>query len=71
MKGKILTYTELWVVPEGYDSPLGLCLVDTKEKGKLLAYSHSSEKIRIGQRVTLEKRGEHYYAVRKKLAGLI
>ena len=70
MKGKILTYTSLYVTPEGYESPLRLCIVKTQE-GNLLAYAPPQGRLKIGRRVNLERRGDHYYSEFRSRFGII
>lgn len=61
MKGTILTYTTLYVTPEGFEAPLYLCVVKTKDEN-ILSYARDKETLKIGRKVNLEKQGEHYYA---------
>lgn len=60
MKGKVLSYTVLHIVPDGFNSPLYLAIVKTSED-KLLVYTEEKG-MKIGKRVKITRQGDYFYA---------
>jgi uncharacterized OB-fold protein len=56
--GKILTYTVLHAVPEGFDPPLSLVMVKLEKGAKLLCSYNGESKLKTGMDVAIgEKNG--------------
>ncbi len=60
-KGKILTYTTLHAVPEGFQAPLDIVMVELDKGAKLLCRYRGDPKPEMGMDVNLKKERDQYY----------
>lgn len=60
-RGNILTYTILYAVPEGFNAPLNLVMVELEKGAKLLCRYRGDSVPEIGMDVNLKKEKDHHY----------
>ena len=59
----ILTYTNLYTVPEGFKSPIFLVLVELQQGAKLLCECKNENDLEIGKKGKIVFENEKYYFV--------
>jgi len=59
--GRVLSYTTLYIPPEGYEPPINFVLVEIKGL-KLITYKGDSLPIEIGENVKIEYRNGKFYS---------
>ena len=64
--GIVLTYTTLYTVPEGFDSPIFLTLVELEQGAKLLCECKNKNDLKIGKKGKIVVEHEKYYFVGNK-----
>ncbi|MBI4495530.1 MAG: thiolase family protein [Deltaproteobacteria bacterium] len=67
-EGRLETFTTLYATPEGIPSPLILGFVRTRDGHALLARARQN-KLKIGQKMQLDKEGEVYYMRKESFLG--
>lgn len=60
---KILTHTTLYTVPEGFNSPIFLVLVEFEQEVKLLCECKNENDLKIGKKGKVFKEKNKYYFV--------
>ncbi len=60
-RGRVLSFTTLHAVPEGFRSPLQIALVELDDGGRLVCHGGDLRHLRIGAPVTVDKVDEIYY----------
>jgi uncharacterized OB-fold protein len=58
---KLLTYTTLYTVPEGFDSPINLTLVELERGAKLLCVCIDEDDLKIGKKGKIIFKNDRYY----------
>ena len=61
----VLTYTTLYTVPEGFNAPIFLVLVELKHGVKLLCECKNKNDLKIGKKGKIVVENEKYYFVSK------
>ena len=64
-EAEILTYTKLFIVPEGFNAPIFLVLVKLEKGAKLLCISKNENNLKIGEKGKVVFENEKYYFVSK------
>jgi uncharacterized OB-fold protein len=59
----VLTHTTLYTVPEGFNSPIFLVLVELEQGTKLLCESKNEKDLEIGKKGKIVFKNEKYYFV--------
>lgn len=62
-KARLLTYTTLYVVPEGFNAPVSLALVELEQEVKLLCECKNENDLEIGKEGKIVAENEKYYFV--------
>ena len=62
----ILTHTTLYTVPEGFNSPIFLALVELEKGAKLLCECKDKNDLEIGRKGKIVFKNEKYYFVGNK-----
>ena len=62
----VLTYTTLYTVPEGFNSPIFLVLVELKQGAKLMCECKNKNDLKIGKKGKIVVEREKYYFVGNK-----
>ncbi len=57
-KGVVLTHTTLYAVPEGYEPPIKLAMIQLEGGANLICGYEGEEELSIGKKVRIESRGE-------------
>ena len=56
--GTVLTYTTLYAPPEGFECPIGLAMVKLADGANLLCQIEGDIEMKIGEKVTVKRKGE-------------
>ena len=60
---EVLTYTTLYTVPEGFNAPIYLALVELEQGAKLLCECKNENDLEIGRKGKIVVENEKYYFV--------
>ena len=60
---EVLTYTTLYTVPDGFNSPIFLVLVELEQKAKLLCECKNENDLEIGKKGKILKKNNKYYFI--------
>ena len=60
---KVLTHTTLYTVPEGFNAPIFLALVELEQGAKLLCECKNENNLEIGRKGKIIVENEKYYFV--------
>lgn len=58
---KLLTYTILHIVPEGFEAPINLTLVELEKGAKFLCVCKNENDLKIGKKGKIIFKNEKYY----------
>ena len=62
----ILTYTTLYTVPEGFDAPINLALVELEQGAKFLCVCKNEDDLKIGKKGKIIFENDKYYFLGNK-----
>ena len=62
---EVLTYTTLYTVPEGFNAPIFLVLIELEQGAKLLCECKKENDLEIGRKGKIVVKNEKYYFVGK------
>ncbi len=56
-KGTVLTHTTLYAVPEGFEAPIKLAMIEIENEANLICSYEGKEDLKIGDKVKIKKKG--------------
>jgi uncharacterized OB-fold protein len=59
-KGSVLTHTTLYAVPEGFEAPIKLAMIEIENGADLICSYEGKEDLNIGAKVKIKKKGKLY-----------